>query len=105
MRAGTNLERVQAGRQIGRGLACSQLMSFRHSWVRWMVAAVVVCTLARPAAQEFPATTAPGQQPQAGGEQPNATKSKRGDVVTDTPDWETQIEELAHAFARLPTAA
>jgi len=37
--------------------------------------------------------------------QANVSKSKRGDVTSDTPDWATQLEELSHAMARLPTAA
>ena len=31
--------------------------------------------------------------------------SKRGDVLTDSPDTETQLEQLRHALARLPIAA
>jgi hypothetical protein len=30
---------------------------------------------------------------------------KRGDIITDTPDRETQLEQLEHALARLPIAA
>ncbi len=32
-------------------------------------------------------------------------KSKRGDVLSDSPDLDTQIEQLRHALARLPIAA
>src|SRR5437899_5447952 len=30
---------------------------------------------------------------------------KRGDIVTDAPDKQTQLEQLQHALARLPIAA
>ena len=30
---------------------------------------------------------------------------RRGDITTDTPDRETQVEQLQHALARLPIAA
>src|SRR5436853_1939253 len=34
-----------------------------------------------------------------------ARAQKRGDVLTDTPDTDTQIEQLMHAITRLPVAA
>ena len=30
---------------------------------------------------------------------------QRGDIITDAPDKQTQLEQLQHAFARLPIAA
>lgn len=54
----------------------------------------------RDAAQ---ATTA--VPPDLADDEADAKKPKRGDVVTDTPDWGTQVAELAHALKRLPLAA
>src|SRR5690349_246026 len=36
---------------------------------------------------------------------PASAQKQRGDIVSDTPDKETQIEQLSHALARLPIAA
>jgi len=35
----------------------------------------------------------------------SAVAQKRADIVSDTPDRETQVEQLQHALARLPIAA
>ncbi|HEV3139110.1 MAG TPA: DUF4956 domain-containing protein [Vicinamibacterales bacterium] len=35
----------------------------------------------------------------------STTKRGRGDILSDTPDMPTQIEQLVHALARLPIAA
>jgi uncharacterized membrane protein YhiD involved in acid resistance len=32
-------------------------------------------------------------------------KAKRGDALSDAPDWDTQVEQVTHAAARLPLAA
>ncbi len=67
--------------------------------------ALLVYALAGPIrAQELPASTAP-EQAASGPDGSSVKRSKRGDVVTDTPEWETQVQELAHALIRLPTAA
>ena len=36
---------------------------------------------------------------------PASAQKQRGDIVSDTPDKETQVEQLSHALARLPIAA
>jgi hypothetical protein len=50
--------------------------------MKWMWILVVMVVLSAPAAAQ-----------------------KRGDIVTDAPDKDTQIEQLLHALARLPMAA
>ncbi len=37
--------------------------------------------------------------------QAESKKAKRGDVLSDTPDTDTQLEQLTHALSRLPIAA
>lgn len=47
---------------------------------------------------------ADGQNDERLGKKENG-KAKRGDVLADTPDTETQLEQLQHALMRLPIAA
>ena len=60
------------------------------------------------AATQPPATTAALERDaQAQAEQPTGKtpKKERGDILSDTPDMPTQVEQLVHAIARLPIAA
>jgi hypothetical protein len=61
----------------------------------------VAAVLVMPAA----AQVAPLQQTLEQQQKDEAKKSKRGDVLADTPDPETQLEQLRHALVRLPIAA
>jgi uncharacterized membrane protein YhiD involved in acid resistance len=47
----------------------------------------------------------PVQEEKIGDEQQRSKKASRGDVLAETPDADTQIEQLRHALARLPVAA
>src|SRR5437868_388010 len=67
-------------------------------WIRCLLIAIVLATGHAQA------------QPPPDPDQPMTTtdvekKAKRGDVLADAPDRATQIEQLRHAFARLPIAA
>jgi uncharacterized protein DUF4956/MgtC family protein len=58
-------------------------------------------------AQIAPPTPPAGQHGTDRGEIERAEgkRAKRGDVLSDTPDTDTQVEQLVHAIARLPIAA
>lgn len=60
------------------------------------------------AAQPPGTAAAPAGADEASGQTPlsqSEAKKQRGDVLEDTPDYETQLEQLQHALARLPIAA
>ncbi len=57
---------------------------------------------AEPAASQ--PNTLPGTDDQ-GAKDESAKKAKRGDVLAEPPDYDTQIEQLMHALVRLPIAA
>jgi hypothetical protein len=57
------------------------------------------------ASQPVPATTQPDTQKIDDQDKDQSKKTKRADVVADTPDTATQLEQLQHALARLPIAA
>jgi uncharacterized protein DUF4956 len=70
--------------------------------MRWLRGALVTAVLVMPVA----AQVTPLQQTLEQEQKDEASKkSKRGDVLADTPDPETQLEQLRHALVRLPIAA
>jgi hypothetical protein len=73
---------------------------------------LVALLLAAPgvrAVYQLPPTTAPQtnspDQADKNDKDQDTKKSKRGDVLEDTPDVSTQMEQLHHALLRLPMAA
>jgi uncharacterized protein DUF4956 len=60
--------------------------------MKWLHAFVVVLVLAAPVSAQV---TAPEE---------TEKKPKHGDVLSDTPDNDTQLEQLRHALVRLPIA-
>src|SRR5581483_7997703 len=63
-------------------------------------ALVLLLSCAPVAAQPVP----PAAAEQDSGQQTRG-KTARGDVLADTPDVDTQVEQLRHALVRLPIAA
>jgi uncharacterized membrane protein YhiD involved in acid resistance len=87
-------------------------MAMKIWWRLLFVAAIALSAPAVRAAQVPPATVQPPQSSQAPqgpsndlGETDKGEKSKKGDVLSDTPDTTTQLEQLTHALVRLPIAA
>jgi hypothetical protein len=73
-------------------------------WIRGALIALLLAMPA-PARAQVPDVT-PDDAPQTlGGADKIPKKAKRGDVLAETPDKETQIEQVRHALARLPIAA
>ncbi len=72
--------------------------------LRWLRVFVVVFALAGPA---FAYMQFPPDSPAAGQPDPDndGRRARRGDVLSDTPDTYTQLEQLRHALVRLPIAA
>jgi hypothetical protein len=71
----------------------------------WIRGALIALLLTIPAAAQIapPAAASSAQaldQPESGPQ-----KSKRSDALADSPDLETQLEQVRHALARLPIAA
>jgi Domain of unknown function (DUF4956) len=60
--------------------------------MKWLNAIVIVFVLAAPVCAQVTAADEPEKKP------------KRGDVLSDTPDSDTQLEQLEHALVRLPIA-
>lgn len=60
--------------------------------MKWLNALVIVLVLAAPVCAQV---TAPDE---------GETKPKHGDVLSDTPDNDTQLDQLRHAMIRLPIA-
>lgn len=77
----------------------------------WTVVGPAAFVIAQPSAPQAPSTQAPAKA-DAGDAQDTAEssvkggkKKNRGDVLADTPDSATQLEQLQHALVRLPIAA
>jgi len=75
--------------------------------MRWMRGPLLALLLAIPAvAQAQVPDATPGATQQTLGETgKEPKKAKRGDVLAEAPDTDTQIEQLRNALARLPIAA
>jgi hypothetical protein len=71
---------------------------------RMLVLAAILVTMATVHASQAPATPEQALTQQDQGDD-QATKSKRGNVLDDTPDRDTQFQQLRHAAERLPIAA
>jgi hypothetical protein len=80
------------------------------AWILLMAAMFAACAsrVAGAAIQPTPPQTQTATQTlddQDTAQKDQSKKSKRADVVSDTPDTATQLEQLQHALTRLPVAA
>jgi hypothetical protein len=64
----------------------------------------MTCASAAVLAQPTPPPTTQ-QNPLPEGDDQSTRRARRGDVLADTPDYATQIDQLLHALVRLPIAA
>jgi hypothetical protein len=72
--------------------------------MKWAPVFFAIFLATAPAlAQIAPPQTA--QKPADNDQQDQGKKEKRGDILADTPDTSTQIQQLQYALARLPVAA
>ena len=76
---------------------------FRRAGLSALLASVVIFSSVPRVYAQLPSSTAATATDDQ--DQKDQKKSKRGDVLGDMPDKETQFEQLQHAFARLPIAA
>jgi uncharacterized membrane protein YhiD involved in acid resistance len=72
-------------------------------WPR--VATVVLLALVLGAPLAAQVAPPPAAQTTSDAGQKDDAKNKRGDIIADTPDTSTQIQQLEHALVRLPIAA
>jgi Domain of unknown function (DUF4956)/MgtC family len=71
----------------------------------WIRGALLALLLAMPALAQVPQDVTPQAQEDTSNTGKELKKAKRGDVLAEAPDTDTQIEQLRYAFARLPIAA
>jgi hypothetical protein len=71
----------------------------------WMRGALLALLLALPVLAQGPSEPQDSTQQTTGDTGKEQKKAKRGDVLADAPDTDTQIEQLRSALARLPIAA
>jgi hypothetical protein len=96
-RHGSNLDSERSAELAARLLRARQM-----KWPRAIIVLAFALNVCVPLAAQAPPPSA-AQAASATNEQ--AAKSKRNDVLADTPDTFTQIEQLEHAIVRLPIAA
>lgn len=71
----------------------------------WVRATLIALLLSMPVVAQV-APPPPGAQSQTLEQgDSDQKKAKHGDILSDAPDWSTQIEQLEHALTRLPIAA
>ncbi|HEX3704072.1 MAG TPA: DUF4956 domain-containing protein [Vicinamibacterales bacterium] len=72
----------------------------------WLRTILLALCLSAPVAAQVASPPPPADQSQTLDlSATDQKKAKHGDVVSDAPDWDTQIEQVKHALARLPIAA
>jgi len=69
----------------------------------WIRATLIALLLSMPVvAQVTPPAPANAQSQTLDQGDSDQKKAKHGDILSDAPDWSTQIDQLKHALARLP---
>jgi uncharacterized protein DUF4956/MgtC family protein len=74
------------------------------TWIAVLLIALAAPLTSRARAQP-PAASAQQTQTLEDDQDKSAKKPKRGDILSDTPDMHTQVEQVTHALMRLPIAA